>query len=448
MDKSNNAIAVWCQVVSGPANLYSNVYNASDSSWYTEGQGADLLENEGLGDVESPRIAMNSFGNATAAWSQWHNTPQVSYRNVKANQYVIGSRWSAGNAINVNTYANDTSRPDVAMDAAGNAVVVWSMEWWGEYDVFARTRRTGVGWTAPTFLEDHRNGPTSTSDTQDERVAVNAGGSGMAVWRDFDGFRWNAYANHIVLPDLTPPSWSWTSPTNGLETTIPVVTVAGTVEANVKLVVNGIYVDTSSGTFSANIALQVGDNPITVTATDAAGNSATDIRTVKYKDPIPTLQAQVAQIASDLATVWDQANATQTGLTALGTEVSTLGSELTALQTQVSALGSELTALQAQVSALRTQLTTAYAGLNSSQTQVTAALSDISALETQLDALQTQLGATRTTLNTTQTDLTAVQDDVDGKATSSSPMMWAIIAIIVSVIAAVGLNMFLGKKKP
>jgi hypothetical protein len=345
-------------------------------------------------------------------------------------------RWDAANAIDVNIYATDSYRPDVAMDAAGDAVVVWSQKLGvtSIYDAWERVFRVGVGWTVPDYLEDLR-----VVGVQTPRVAMNAGGYGMAVWWDHDGFRWNIYANRVVLPDLIAPSLSLTSPTNGLVTTIPVVTVAGTVEANVMLVVNGISVGTSAGAFSVNMALQAGDNTITVRATDAGGNSATEIRTVRFNDPIPTLQAQVAQIVSDLATVWSKLNYTNA-------TVGTVWDQLNTTQTS-------LTALQAQVSALRSQLTTAYAGLNSTQTQVTTALSDIDALQALLDALGDQLDATRTAMNTTQTDLSGVQDDlettqgdVNGKAESSSPMMWAIIAILVSVVAAVALNMVLKKK--
>ena len=432
MDKSNNAIAVWCQEVAGNINIYSNVYRTSAAAWYTESQGVDLLENENPGAASHPRVAMDAGGNAITVWDQVRG----AVRNVRANQYVKDARWDAANAIDINSYATDSFNPDVAMDAAGDVVVVWSQVLAGTsvYDAWERVFRVGVGWTASDYLEDLR-----VVGVQSPRVAMNAGGYGMAVWYDTDGFRWNIYANRVVLPDLIAPSLSLTSPTNGLVTTIPVVTVAGTVEANVMLVVNGISVGTSAGAFSVNMALQAGDNTITVRATDAGGNSATETRTVRFNDPIPTLQAQVAQIVSDLATVWSKLNYTNA-------TVGTVWDQLNTTQTS-------LTALQAQVSALRSQLTTAYAGLNSTQTQVTTALSDIDALQALLDALGDQLDATRTALNTTQNDLSGVQDDLEttqgdlnGKAESSSPMMWAVIAILVSVVAAVALNLVLKKK--
>ena len=557
MDKNNNAIAVWSQEIGGDTSIYSNVYNATTSSWYAQppGHGVDLLESQTASIADYPKVEVDSNGNAIAVWQQTTTEP-VSHRDVRANHYVKGVGWDPSKAINLNIYANESQRPDIGMDAAGNAVVVWSQEWYQKCDVCARVFVVGNGWPggwkAPGFIEDHRN--AAISDIQYPRAAMNTGGSAMAVWRDFDAFRYNTYANGFVLPDLIPPSLSLTSPINGLVTTIPVVTVAGTVEANAMLVVNGIYASTSGGAFSVNIALQVGDNTIAVTATDAAGNSASITRTVRFNDPIPALQAQVTQTISDLVTVWsklnytnatagtiwDQLNATKTSLTALQTQVTDLqaqvtalgsdltdlqalvnaqgsditdlqnqanalesdltalqdqvsaqGSDLTALQDQVTAMDSELTPLQSQVSALEGQMTTlqarvsamrsqliaAYSGVNATDDQVTAALSDITALENALDAalsdidalqtalsdvtaLQAQLNAvhgqlttTRASLNTTQDDLSAVQtdlqatqDDVNDKASSSSPMMWAIIAIVVSVIASVALSVVLRKK--
>lgn len=53
------------------------------------------------------------------------------------------------------------------------------------------------------------------------------------------------------------------------------ITVTGTVSEAVRITVNGIEATVdASGSFSVEIVLQEGDNTITVTATDAVGNTA------------------------------------------------------------------------------------------------------------------------------------------------------------------------------
>jgi len=493
-DSTGNAVAVWIQYDGARTSTYANLWTKTPTggTWGTAG----TIDGSDVGHTEASQVAVQPNGRAIAVWLDADPT----YHHVRVNHFVPPGTWEGDMTIE-NIPAYSSASPEVSVDSNGNAIVVWIQYDGAHYNVMANRIAGSETWAAgswdelvvlETRTESANNpvvamdasgtaiavwwqgGPTSTQtsiwsnryvvgqgwetavviekgnfNAQVPRISMDANGNAVCVWHQYDNAVWNVWANRYVAPDLTAPILTMVNPIDLSTTDIPVVLVSGATEPGAKLAVNGMLADVAAdGSFSLKVGLSEGLNTITVIATDAAGNAVTASRTVTFSNPVSALQAQVAQIASDLATVWDQANATQTSLTALGTEVSTLGSELTALQAQVSTLGSELTALQAQVSALRTQLTTAYAGLNSSQTQVTAALSDINALETQLDALQTQLGATRTALNTTQTDLNDVQDDVNGRATSSSPMMWGIIAIVVSVIAAVALTMVLGKKKP
>ncbi len=77
--------------------------------------------------------------------------------------------------------------------------------------------------------------------------------------------------------DLTPPSLSITSPSNGSSVNTPYVTVTGSVSDSLSGVgtvsCNGVPATIASGGFSCTVQLSLPSNTITVTANDLAGNS-------------------------------------------------------------------------------------------------------------------------------------------------------------------------------
>jgi hypothetical protein len=101
-----------------------------------------------------------------------------------------------------------------------------------------------------------------------------------------------AQARALVAQDrLEPLAVSVTSPANGATISASPVTVTGTASAGSgisSLSVGGQTVPVEpSGTWSANVPLNPGSNPITILATDAAGNSAQGQLVVAYQPPAP-----------------------------------------------------------------------------------------------------------------------------------------------------------------
>ncbi|MFH1248478.1 MAG: Ig-like domain-containing protein [Candidatus Omnitrophota bacterium] len=97
------------------------------------------------------------------------------------------------------------------------------------------------------------------------------------------------YSDGIIV-DSVAPVVKITSPSNGYISYTQTITVSGTIDDNQATVtVNGIQAQVSNGTFTASgIILNVGQNTITATATDLAGNSSQDSITVTYQ-PSTTL---------------------------------------------------------------------------------------------------------------------------------------------------------------
>lgn len=110
----------------------------------------------------------------------------------------------------------------------------------------------------------------------------------------------------LVVEDRTPPTLTVTSPSEGMTTVEDTITVTGAAvsQKGIKSVtVNGAAVTVGSGgVFSTTITLALGQNTITVVATDTAGIISTITRTVtKYTDVTPP-ELTVTNPAGDLVT--------------------------------------------------------------------------------------------------------------------------------------------------
>ena len=84
-------------------------------------------------------------------------------------------------------------------------------------------------------------------------------------------------ASVTITFDTTPPNVAITAPANGASTTSASLSVSGTVSdalSPATVSCNGVAGTVSGGNFSCVVALVAGDNAITATATDSAGNSA------------------------------------------------------------------------------------------------------------------------------------------------------------------------------
>src|SRR5207245_10335596 len=113
----------------------------------------------------------------------------------------------------------------------------------------------------------------------------------------------------LANDDATPPTVAITSPTSNptFSTSTTPLTLGGTASDNVGVTQvtwtnnrgggNGTAVGTTSWTASG-IVLQPGANGLTVTARDAAGNTATDTLTVTLSDTTPPAVSITASAAA------------------------------------------------------------------------------------------------------------------------------------------------------
>jgi len=191
-----------------------------------------------------PQIAVDGKGNAFAVWSKFDG----AHKNIWANRYVAGSGWGSPQMIE-NDSAGDADLPQIAVDAAGNAIAVWhhievvraKVEvlddptteidesklpphceaakvaaggiWANRYD--AIKQQWGGVWQIETdnsaiVVELGSQCKLTAHDASNPHIAADGAGNFVAVWEQSDGVRKNIRANRY---DAVAGKWGATPDT-------------------------------------------------------------------------------------------------------------------------------------------------------------------------------------------------------------------------------------------
>lgn len=86
----------------------------------------------------------------------------------------------------------DAYSPQVVMDATGNALAVWFQYDGARYNVWANRYTAGVGWGTAGLIETDDAG-----SAYGPQIAMNANGDAVAVWYQSDGTRFDIWANRF-----------------------------------------------------------------------------------------------------------------------------------------------------------------------------------------------------------------------------------------------------------
>ena len=178
---------MWHQHDGTRYNIWANRYTAG-IGWGT----AALIETDDTGDAFDPRIAIDAGGNALVVWVQ-DGGPR---RSIVASRYTAAANtWST--AVLIET--DDTGsawKPKIAIDANGNALAVWAQDDGTENSVFAnRYTASSNTWGTAVAIETDNVIGHSASEPQ---IAVDANGNALAVWAQSDGIRDSIWANRYT----------------------------------------------------------------------------------------------------------------------------------------------------------------------------------------------------------------------------------------------------------
>lgn len=181
VDGSGNAIVVWQQSDGVRTNIWANRYMAATDTWDI----AQIIETDNAGDASGAQVAMESAGNAVAVWHQ----SDGSRTNIWANRYSPGTGWGVAQLIEVDN-AGDADAVQVGIDSNGNAMAVWEQFDGARFNIWANRYAAGTGWGLAQLLETDNTGHAVSPE-----IVVDASGNAVAVWSQFDGTRFNIWAN-------------------------------------------------------------------------------------------------------------------------------------------------------------------------------------------------------------------------------------------------------------
>jgi hypothetical protein len=164
------AEAMWVQF---DGSIWSNQYTPA-SGWGTP----QLVEAGGNGN-HLPQLAIDQNGNVIAVWDRMDlNDPQAHMRYATL---PTGGSWPASALISA-TDADTlefTEAPQIAFDAQGDALVVWSRTYGGHTNGRSAVYTPGTGWSAPVGVDDG-------SEVDDGvALAVAPNGNAVVAWRQF-----------------------------------------------------------------------------------------------------------------------------------------------------------------------------------------------------------------------------------------------------------------------
>lgn len=174
VDPNGKVMAVWVQSDGVAQSIYAKQGDLFD------GLPGVLLETSNS-PTDSPRIAADANGNFIAVWRQAHSTGWGDRYGLYASRYD-GHSWSAPVLVYADFARDDvTANPDfqLAMDPNGNAVVAWSVyDWsWNHTSVRAIRYVVGTGWTGHVNLSTD-----SVQQAFSPNVVVDAAGNAIVVW--------------------------------------------------------------------------------------------------------------------------------------------------------------------------------------------------------------------------------------------------------------------------
>ena len=139
-----------------------------------------------------PQIAIDANGNALAVWNRFNGG---SRNDIWANRYTAATTtW--GTALLIETgNAGTAENPTIAIDANRNGVALWNHFDGARYDVMATHYVTATG----TWGQAAISLAASAVSSGDMRVAIDDSGNALVVWRHEEGFtRADIWANRYT----------------------------------------------------------------------------------------------------------------------------------------------------------------------------------------------------------------------------------------------------------
>jgi hypothetical protein len=137
IDDNGYAIALWPQSTIHAARLVNGTWGAS----------ADIT-NGSIGACYAPEVAFSSPGKAIAVWQQHDGSTKYE---AATNSFSSNTGWGVASIISMGT--ESVEYPHLAVDASGNATVVWAEGFYSTVPMMMQSQyQAGMGWITPLSI--------------------------------------------------------------------------------------------------------------------------------------------------------------------------------------------------------------------------------------------------------------------------------------------------------
>jgi uncharacterized protein YbdZ (MbtH family) len=148
----------------------------------------DLIELRRHGLARDAHIATGLDGAAIAVWEQ----SKGAVTNIMVSHYKPGGGW--GSVQSINSDDSGAGNPRIAMDRTGNAMVVWHQFDGERFNIWANRYAAGTGWSKAQLIELNDAG-----NAFDPQVTIDINGDAIAVWEQFDGKRFDNWTSRYTV---------------------------------------------------------------------------------------------------------------------------------------------------------------------------------------------------------------------------------------------------------
>jgi PKD repeat protein len=227
------------------------------------------------GDAIAPQVAIDADGNAVAVWARFDGTTRVVQIATRPRDGTFGLPGALSPA------GGEARAPQVAVSPGGDIVVAWQRSDGANTIVQAVARRAGAGFGATADLS------APGQDAIEPQVGIDADGDAVAAWQRSDGMNTIVQgAGHDAAgPQLRGLSVPATATTGTAATySVSPLDVWSPVSSTQWSFDDGT---TAPGAGVSHAFAAAGDHAVTVTATDALGNTTTATRLVAVAAPAP-----------------------------------------------------------------------------------------------------------------------------------------------------------------
>lgn len=202
INPSGNAVVVWLArdvIDQSIWHISAGTYNVGTNTWSSP---VNLDTAQFLGDIfqPTPRCGMDAAGNAVAIWTANEVTGPVA----KA-AYFNGTAWESSITLGPSASSGISSAADVVIDLNGNATAVWEGPF-PDFLVYTSSRLSNGTWTAPQAISTPGADSTFNPFMSFEPLAVNPEGNVIAIWVESFG------VTDIIRSAYKPFGQDWRAP--------------------------------------------------------------------------------------------------------------------------------------------------------------------------------------------------------------------------------------------